>query len=791
MEYLIIDRYFQIKEVSVGMERFAENTDLLQEGTDAQDSFPEFIGLSEVLDQIVQGYRSSFELKGITRGDKTNRYQAIYFDVTIIADDDGELLGDRLLVLFEDVTERMELEQALVQRGNEASLLLSALNTAHDYLGKIITSMADALLVTNASGKIKTANHAAQTVFGYSEAELVGQHISAVTPLQDLWQSAQQAYDLGQTNLLLHMEVNCVTRIGIQTAIAFSCSIITSNEDDSHDFIYIGHDITERKQAEEKLKAARVIAESASQSKSLFLASMSHEIRTPMNAVLGMTELLLDTPLSFEQQDFVENIRSSGDALLNLINEILDLSKLEAGEMKLESLEFDLRSCVEEVAELLAPQAQSKGLEIVTWFKSDVPDRVLGDRNRLRQVITNLMGNAIKFTATGEVMIRVEVRSRHGNTDTIHFSIIDTGIGIAPTQRNKLFMPFSQVDASTTRKYGGTGLGLAICKQIVEIMHGEIGIVGNVESDVERGSIFWFAVPLARASDAALPPSNSNAATSLTGKRMLVVDDNANSRSAIAELLESWQVQVDLVASAAAAITALNTSLSDRRFYDLALIDLGMSEPDGIALGQQINAKSEFTSLPLILLTTSHQMDITRKAMGTCFRDYAFKPVRASRLLELLGRVLGTGDIGNVDRADNANYRSLSSQQLSPASSFRILLAEDNPTNQKVAVKLLEKLGYKVEVVTNGQEVLARLEQQAYNLILMDCQMPIMDGYATTEEIRRREGDRHHTIIIAMTANAMKEDRDKCIAVGMDDYVSKPISKDQIQAVLQQWLTVN
>jgi PAS domain S-box-containing protein len=783
MEYLIIDRHLQIKEVSVAMERFAETADAVREGSDARDSFPEFIGLEEVLDDIVQGYRASFELKGITRGDKTNRYQAIYFDVTIVADDDGELLGDRLIVLFEDVTERMELEQALVQRGNEASLLLSALNTAHDYLGKIITSMADALLVTSASGKIKTANHAAQTIFGYSEAELIDRHISEVTPLQDLWQRAQQAYELGQTDLLLHMEANCVTRTGRQTAIAFSCSIITSNEDDSHDFIYLGHDITEQKQAEEKLKAARAIAESASQSKSLFLASMSHEIRTPMNAVLGMTELLLDTPLNFEQRDFVENIRSSGDALLNLINEILDLSKLEAGEMRLENLEFDLRSCVEEVVELLAPQAQTKGLEIINWIKNDVPDRVLGDRNRLRQVLTNLMGNAIKFTATGEVMVRVEARSRYGNTDTIHFSIIDTGIGIAPEQRNKLFMPFSQVDASTTRQYGGTGLGLAICKQIVEIMHGEIGIASNLGADVEHGSIFWFTIPFQRPTSSVPPPSN----VAIAGKRLLVVDDNANSGSAIAELLTRWQIKVDLVASAAAAITALHNSLAKQQFYDLALIDLEMPDLDGVALGRQIKATSEFASLPLILLATTHQIDIARQAMS-CFKDYTFKPVRASRLLDVLERTLGVGDPDNVGNADNTSNQSLTPKQPSQKSNSRILLAEDNPTNQKVAVKLLEKLGYRVEVVANGQEVLSRLDRETYDLILMDCQMPIMDGYAATQEIRRRQGDRHHTIIIAMTANAMKEDRDKCIAVGMDDYVSKPISKDQIQAVLQQWL---
>jgi PAS domain S-box-containing protein len=647
------------------------------------------------------------------------------------------------------------------------------LNSTHDYLDKIVTFMADALLVTSADGTIKTVNHATQALFGYSEAELIGQHISSVIPSQELWERVQHAYILGHSDLLLNAEVNCATQMGkAQTTIAFSCSAINSG--DLHDFIYIGRDITELKQAEDKLKAARSIAESASQSKSLFLANMSHEIRTPMNAVLGMTELLLDTSLSHEQRDFVESIRSSGDALLNLINEILDLSKLEAGEMQIESLEFDLRNCAEEVADLLAPQAQIKGLEIVNSIERNVPVRVLGDRNRIRQVITNLLGNAIKFTSTGEVTLRLEVIARSKKTDTIRFSIIDTGIGISSEQQHKLFQPFSQVDASTTRQYGGTGLGLAICKQIVELMQGKIGL----ESNVGKGSSFWFAIPFERPVDQVQPQRQH----SLAGKRLLVVDDNANSRCAIRQLATSWQSQVDVVASGTEAIASLRKSLSEQSAYDVVLIDLDMPELDGIALGQQIKSIAEFATLPLILLTTINQMDITRKAMTTSFSEYAFKPVRSSKLVEAIEKTLG------ISRAENGLQPEMTApKSLSQKSTSQILLAEDNPTNQKVAVKLLEKLGYSVKVVANGQEVLEQLDEKPYDLILMDCQMPLLDGYETTQEIRRRQGDRRHTVIIAMTANAMKEDRDKCIEAGMDDYISKPISKDQIQAVLQQW----
>jgi hypothetical protein len=469
--------------------------------------------------------------------------------------------------------------------------------------------------------------------------------------------------------------------------------------------------------------------------------------------------------------------------------------------MDLEILDFELVTCVDEVMDLLATQAHSKGLEIAALIYPNVPTQLQGDAGRLRQILTNLVGNAIKFTTQGEVVVRTELQSETPTQATILFSVTDTGIGITPEEQAKLFKPFSQVDASTTRKYGGTGLGLAVCKQLVTLMHGEIG----VESRPNEGSRFWFAIPLKKHSH---PLRAEQRPFSLPGQRLLVVDDNATNRKVVRYQASQWGIQVDEADGAAAALKALQDALDSGTPYDLALIDMQMPEVDGITLGKQIKTNSIWATLPLIMLTSNNQRGEVQRALNVGFAAYLIKPVKPSRLLDTIMTLLGTepgpasGLVSSrraeVETSDSANSLPLSSQH-----KLKILIAEDNFVNQKVALKQLKNLGYEADVVANGAEVLQLLETISYDLIFMDCQMPVLDGYEATREIRSRytgavlstannqslsTDERHRQpIVIAMTANAMKEDRAKCLAAGMDDYLSKPVCREELQAMLIRW----
>lgn len=675
----------------------------------------------------------------------------------------------QVMIVYENISLTRDLEAKVAARTAELATL-----------GSIVTSSRDAIVGIGVDQVIRAWNPAADQLFGYRAVDVLGRTsellpMASSVRIEQLLRSAQEgkpldAYELDWrrpdgTVVPVAMTVSPIVDEGTVTGISVS-----------------SQDITERRRAAEALEQAREDALQSARAKSDFLATMSHEIRTPMNGVIGLVSLLMDTELDAQQRGYAEGVHTAGQALLDVINDILDFSKLEAGKVVLDADDFDLRRLVDEVGNLLAPAAFAKGLELLVDYPPGSPGVVRGDHVRIRQILLNLASNAVKFTSVGEVAIRVLAQPLPDERARLRFEVSDTGIGIEESQQGTLFESFSQADASTTRRYGGTGLGLAICRRLVEVMEGSIGLT----SARDVGSTFWFelTLPLGTSEEAGATVTGDESVPLPPGLRVLVVDDNATNRTILAGQLGSWGVQTDLVESAWAALGRLRHASERGRPYDLALLDMLMPEVDGLELARRITADPSLGTLPMIMLTSSYQVS-TNVMREAGIQRWLTKPVRAGSLRDAIARVLLRDGAARAATTDVSTQAEVAPERMSRG---RALIVEDNELNQLVASGLVGRLGFEVQLAGNGAEALSALEKEAFDIVLMDCHMPVMDGFAATEEIRRRERGGPRTPVVALTAGALVSDRERCLAAGMDDYVSKPIEPDVLSEVLDRWV---
>ncbi|HTB79883.1 MAG TPA: response regulator [Opitutaceae bacterium] len=654
-----------------------------------------------------------------------------------------------------------------------------------------------AVISVDPAGRILSINPAVERWLDRRTNELVGRETSAVFhhPPEIAARAQELSAELGRkiapgfdvfvekirTGLATadDREWTFVRKDGSRFPVWLSVTALRNERDRIIGYFGVASDISDRKKADQALRDAATAAQESVRLKSEFLANMSHEIRTPLNAIIGMTGLLLDTDLTSDQRSFSETVRTSSEALLTVINDILDFSKIEAGQLGIETIDFDLREPVEGTLELLAEKAYGQGLELAYLIEENVPTQLRGDPGRLRQILLNLVSNAIKFTEHGEVVVRVTKLTETGRVATLRFSVIDTGIGIRPEAQAKLFSPFMQADGSTTRKYGGTGLGLAICKQLVGLMHGEIGI----ESELGHGATFWFTVQFS------LQPETAKVVhrrADLAGARVLVVDDNATNREIFQRQLAAWHVVHASAVSGAEALEKIRAATAAKEPFDAAVLDMQMPGMDGLTLARHVHEDPALTGLKMLILSSMGRSIPPAELAAAGVALTLIKPVKQTQLHDALASVLAGRTAAAMVRA----RRPAAPPAVAPGK-LRILVAEDNAVNQRVALLQLNRLGHRADVSANGLEVLSAVEAVRYDVIFMDCQMPELDGYGATRRLRALEAERRtrgETFtplhIVAMTANAMQGDRENCLAAGMDDYVSKPVRPADLAAAL-------
>lgn len=679
--------------------------------------------------------------------------------------------------LLEEIKKLRQRTAYLEKKGSEYKEAEQALKEERIRFRQLFENAQEGIVITTHQGTITHANQEFLRIFGYKLKEVIGRNIDRLVAGEKAFRAK-----LITNNVVKGKNIALETVRKRKDGTPVSVSVIASpisTEKKQLGVFGIYRDITKRKRAEEKLQSALKQAEVANKAKSEFLANMSHEIRTPMNAVIGMTGLLLDTDLNEEQQKYAETIRSGGESLLSVINDILDFSKIEAGHFELETMNFNLWTLLEDFASMMAVQAHEKGLEFICAPEPEVPAYLKGDPGRLRQILVNLTANAVKFTEKGEVAVRVSVESENEKEARLRFSVRDTGMGIPEDKQKMIFDTFTQVDGSITRKAGGTGLGLSISKHLAEKMGGQMG----VKSTKNKGSEFWFTAHFKkqpRQKHKLEPPAN------IRGAHILIVDDNETNRQVLRGQLESWGVRVSEAPDGPAALKKLYKSYREGDLFQLVIVDMQMPDMDGESLGCAIKADQKIKDIRLVMMTSMGQRGDAKRMEEIGFSAYLTKPVRQSDLFDCLATVLKNEDKKKASKPIITRHNIRDMQR----NKVRVLLAEDNIVNQQVATAILKKMGMRVEAVANGAEVMEALRDIPFDLVLMDVQMPEMDGIEATREIRSAESKvpNHDIPIIAMTAHALEGDRERCLEAGMNDYVSKPVSLQNLAQILEKWL---